>query len=210
MGLGQKLLELRKKKGLSQEEVAEKLSVTRQTVSKWETDQSMPDFDKIGPLCDLYEISADALLRGIEKTEETNMSDESSIEIKKTKKAKGIGIGILLYFVAIAFIMISIPVLQMNPIVSSAIFLLICGIATYSIVFSCIVYKTPKTKKEEKENAMVKQIDNVLSLITLIIYLIVSFTTMAWHITWIIWIVYAIITEIVKLIFMIGGTKDEK
>ena len=43
MSIGKKLYELRKQKGLSQEEVADKLNVSRQTVSKWETDQSMPD-----------------------------------------------------------------------------------------------------------------------------------------------------------------------
>ena len=48
--IGEKLLELRKKKGLSQEEVAQELNVSRQTISKWETDQSTPDFDKIIPL----------------------------------------------------------------------------------------------------------------------------------------------------------------
>ena len=45
MDLGNKLLTLRKQKGLSQEEVADNLGVSRQTVSKWETDQSTPDFD---------------------------------------------------------------------------------------------------------------------------------------------------------------------
>ena len=57
MNIGEKLLELRKAKHLSQEEVADRLNVSRQTVSKWETDQSMPDFDKIAPLCELYQIS---------------------------------------------------------------------------------------------------------------------------------------------------------
>ena len=57
MSLGEKLLSLRKKKGLSQEEVADLLHVTRQTVSKWETDQSTPDFDKVVPICKLYDIS---------------------------------------------------------------------------------------------------------------------------------------------------------
>ena len=47
MSLGERLLDLRKKKGLSQEEIAGLLDVSRQTVSKWETDQSTPDFDKI-------------------------------------------------------------------------------------------------------------------------------------------------------------------
>ena len=59
--LGERLLNLRKDKKLSQEEVADKLNVTRQTVSKWETDQSMPDFDKIVPLCELYEITPNEL-----------------------------------------------------------------------------------------------------------------------------------------------------
>ena len=53
MSLGERLLDLRKKKGLSQEEIAGLLDVSRQTVSKWETDQSTPDFDKIIPICKL-------------------------------------------------------------------------------------------------------------------------------------------------------------
>ena len=64
MDLGQKLLELRKSKQYSQEEVAFKLNVSRQTISKWETNQSTPDFDKIAPLCELYGITADELLTG--------------------------------------------------------------------------------------------------------------------------------------------------
>lgn len=212
MDLGQKLLELRKSKGLSQEEVAEKLNVTRQTVSKWETDQSTPDFDKIGPLCDLYEISADSLLRNIEKTEEKENKKESleNVEIKKTKKAHGIGIGIFLYALACAWVMVAIPVMQMNPIVASAIFLLICAIATYVIIFSCIVYKTSKTKKEEHASSIVKSINKLLALITLIIYLLLSFITYDWHITWILWLVYAIAAEIVRLIFMLRSDTDEK
>lgn len=47
MSLGQRLYDLRKTTGLSQEKAAEQLGVTRQTVSKWETDQTTPDFDKI-------------------------------------------------------------------------------------------------------------------------------------------------------------------
>ncbi len=71
MDIGEKLFELRKQKNLSQEEVAEKLNVTRQTVSKWETNQSTPDFDKIIPICELFEISTEELLTG-KKVEEKN------------------------------------------------------------------------------------------------------------------------------------------
>lgn len=210
MALGNKLINLRKKTGLSQEEVAEKLGVTRQTVSKWETDQSTPDFDKIGPLCELYGISADELLMGKEKNIETPNLDENIESTKKMKKAKGIGFGVILYFVAIAWIMVSIPVLRIDPIVASAIFLVICGIATFFIIYSGIVYKTKKKPEEVEEKSVIKQIDNVLSLITLIIYLSVSFFTMAWAVTWIIWIIYAAVIEIIKLAFMLKGKENEK
>lgn len=209
MSLGQKLYELRKQKNLSQEEVAEKLNVTRQTISKWETDQSTPDFDKITPLCKLYDISADELLTGKKKeTEEKEKTKNENID-KTKKKALGIGIGILLYFVAIAVIMITIPVLKFNPIVSSAIFLLICGVATFVIVYSCIVYRKEK-QQETKEEKLAKQIDEILSIVTLIIYLVISFITMAWAITWIIWIIYGLISEIIKLIIILRGEENEK
>lgn len=214
MNLGERLFNLRKDKKLSQEEVAEKLNVTRQTVSKWETDQSLPDFDKIAPLCELYGISADELLTGKKKEEDMILpTEENNIDTKndsiKSKRANGIGKGILLYFVAIAWIMIAIPVLKINPIVSSAIFLLICGISTYIIVYTCIVYKGEKKKKDESSKLQ-KQINEVIAMIFLIIYLLVSFITMAWHITWILWIVYGLIEEIVKLVFMLRGNKNEK
>ena len=70
--ISKRLTKFRKAAKLSQEEVADKLNVSRQTVSKWETGQSTPDFDKIAPLCELYNVSTDELLRGVipEKKEE--------------------------------------------------------------------------------------------------------------------------------------------
>ena len=57
MTLGEKLFVQRKKAGLSQEEVADKLDVSRQTVSKWETNQSTPELNKAKLLCQLYGVS---------------------------------------------------------------------------------------------------------------------------------------------------------
>lgn len=214
MDLGEKLYALRREKHLSQEEVAEKLNVTRQTVSKWETNQSTPDFDKIAPLCALYGISADELLTGVKKEE--NVYPENKEERKlenQRKKALAIGIGILIYFIAIAiaWIMVSIPVLRMNPISASAIFLLICGVATFVIVYAAIVYKEKKKDvKESKQDKFRKQVIEIASMITLVIYLFISFLTMAWHITWLIWIVYALVEEIIKLIFLLRGNVGEK
>ncbi len=212
MTIGEKLLNLRKQKNLSQEEVANCLNVSRQTISKWETDQSTPDLDKIGPLCELFEISADELIIGKTVEKKVVAEEQESKETyfyNKRKRAQGIGKGVLLYFVAIAWIMISIPVFMMNPILASAIFLIICGVATYLIIYSCMIYKN---KKEEipKENKLLKQIESIIGCIFLIIYLLISFITMSWHITWIIWIVCGLVEEILKLIFMLKGDKDEK
>ena len=211
--LGERLFKLRRDKKLSQEEAAEKLNVTRQTISKWETDQSMPDFDKVVPLCELYGITPNELF--IELKEETNQNNEIIIDSEKeqiriNKKAKGIAISVILYILAVVWIMISIPVLNMNPIVASAIFLLICGIATGLIIYVCIVYKKIKTKEETKQDSLKKQISNVVVIIVTIIYLIISFKTMAWHLTWIIWIIYGLFEEILNLIFMLWSIKDEK
>lgn len=61
--LGEKLKNARKAKGFSQDEVAEKLKVTRQTVSKWENGRTAPDVETLVKLSDLYETSLDLLMR---------------------------------------------------------------------------------------------------------------------------------------------------
>ncbi len=205
MNLGERLLALRKAKGLSQEEVAEKLNVTRQTVSKWETDGSTPDFDKIVPLCNLYGITADELLTGAksESKKEYDMKDNDN----RLKKTKGIVLGIFMFFIAVAWIIVSILALKLNPILSSAVFLLICGLGVAMIVYSSIYYKNERI---EKKNKLLKQIDSLLGLVTLVIYLLISFATSAWHITWVVWIIYALVMEIVKLVFLLRGESIEE
>jgi len=63
MTLPEKILELRTAGGLSQGELADRLEVSRQSVSKWETGQSVPDLDKIIKLADLFGITVDELVR---------------------------------------------------------------------------------------------------------------------------------------------------
>ncbi len=62
MTIGEKIVLLRTSAKMSQEQFAEKLSVSRQSVSKWEMDQSLPQIDKILQICELFSISADQLL----------------------------------------------------------------------------------------------------------------------------------------------------
>lgn len=210
MNLGNRLLSLRKKKGLSQEEAADALGVSRQTISKWETDQSTPDFDKIIPLCKLYEISTDELITGTEtmiepssKTEEPN-----DYEQKRKEKAKYIGLGVFLYFVAIATFMMT-P-LHGDPMISLPLFLIICGLATYSIVYGNIVYRRKVKQKEEKTSLILRTIISILAILTTVAYFVISFTTYAWHITWLIWIIFAAVAKIVKLIYLLKEDSNEE
>lgn len=62
MSLGNNLAKARKKSGLSQEEVAEKLGVSRQTISKWETDETLPDIRQSKRLAVLYHLTLDELI----------------------------------------------------------------------------------------------------------------------------------------------------
>jgi len=63
MKLGEKLQQLRKKSGLSQEQLAAQLTVSRQAVSKWELDETMPDTENVIQLSRLFGVSCDYLLR---------------------------------------------------------------------------------------------------------------------------------------------------
>ena len=67
MTVSEKIYTLRTRLGLSQEELAEKLGVSRQSVSKWETGQSVPDLEKIIKLADLFGVSVDELVREEER-----------------------------------------------------------------------------------------------------------------------------------------------
>lgn len=231
MTLGQRLYEMRKEKGFSQEKVAEALGVTRQTISKWETDQTTPDFDKILPLCELYNITTEELLRGEEKPKntfeygntDTNYSycDESRYNIPQTEpepepqeKAqfeKRRIKSVLLMSIAISLYILSvIPffVLNNSKIMLTAFFVIIAA-ATMMIVFA-VLSKPKATKKNilpSKENRLYKMITSILSGVILIIYMLISFITGAWNITWLLWVIYGILCEIIKLIFLLKGSE---
>ena len=78
MNLGEKIKELRKSKGITQEQLSDMLNVSSQAVSKWETGVANPDLALIPDLAKLFEVSADELL-GIEKNKDTSSNIENDI-----------------------------------------------------------------------------------------------------------------------------------
>lgn len=219
MNIGEKLFELRKEKNLSQEEVAEKLNVTRQTVSKWETNQSTPDFDKIIPLCELFGIGAEELLTG-KKTQEKqeNILEEPQIEKGMTKEearrksAEVVSTSVFICVIAVALFTVAVATLNFDPVIATAMFLVAIGFASARLVRHYMsVPKFEETKEDAKEKEIVKQMNGIIGTFCTVLYFIVSFTTMAWHVTWIIFVIEGLLCHVVKLLFMLKEEKsDEK
>lgn len=96
--LGEKIISERKKCKLSQEDLAEKLGITRQTISNWELNETSPDLKQASKLCDIFNISLDeltgkenAILTRLDKTE------SNSKLIIKLVKTVGITLGTLIF-----------------------------------------------------------------------------------------------------------------
>ena len=121
MEFNNKLYELRKQKGFSQEELANRLNVSRQTISKWEVGDSTPDMEKLVAISDLFEVSLDELVKGEEpklaepseqivKSELYSDIKEQVLTVDNKKKAKkgikiaGIILGIFVLIDVISFV----------------------------------------------------------------------------------------------------------
>lgn len=131
MALAEKILSLRTARGMSQDDLAEKLEVSRQSVSKWETAQSTPDLDKIIKLADLFSVSVDELVREGEQPRPPEQPQPQVIYVEREKRElttvqktgvvleiTGVALAIisimgapLMVFAAAAFVILGLPLL---------------------------------------------------------------------------------------------------
>jgi transcriptional regulator with XRE-family HTH domain len=91
MNLSEKIFELRKAKGVSQEQLAEKLGVSRQSVSKWESGESLPEIERIIELSKVFNVTTDYLLKPSEVDElsiRTEMLEKQQRDLIKKSEAK--------------------------------------------------------------------------------------------------------------------------
>ena len=194
MTIGDRLLKLRKERNLSQEDLANELDVSRQTVSKWETNQSMPEFDKIVPLCEYFGITTDELLTGSK-----DIIEAKEVNIK-SRFAANLAISIGLYIFSIVLIILFATYFD-APVLGVCLFFTTIAIATGLIIYNGIVYGKEKKKTVTKEKPQLKLVMDCVNIIALVVYFIVSFTTMAWHITWVIFLIACLVNTVVKLLF---------
>ena len=106
MSIGNNIYKLRTSKNLSQGELADQLDVSRQSVSKWETDAAVPDLDKLMKLCDVFDISLDELTgrnTNLEKAENTTSTIEKTSSAQKIIGYILFGFSLLLGLVTLIF-----------------------------------------------------------------------------------------------------------
>lgn len=90
MNVGEKIKKIRKMAGMTQEELAEKMNVSRQTISKWEKEISSPDLESAIALCELFEISLDDLVKGEQSVKEEKISLQDMIKINRRNQKQTI------------------------------------------------------------------------------------------------------------------------
>lgn len=103
MKINERILSLRKLNHLTQEQLGEKLSVSRQAVSKWESDTALPDLNNIIQMCNLFNVSADYLLFGKESEKDTTLPVSDKIPKPNFISA--------VFFSVFAVLLISVPFL---------------------------------------------------------------------------------------------------
>lgn len=104
MKFNEKLIELRKKSGLSQEELGYKLNVTRQTISKWELGQTTPEMDKLIELGKLFNLSVDDLINeSVDISGQAQKIDDRPIGESMNGNKKGFIIAVVIMVVMIGF-----------------------------------------------------------------------------------------------------------
>ena len=116
MNISDRIQTLRKAKGMSQEQLADAVGVSRQAVSKWESEQASPDLDKVVIMSELFDVTTDYILKGIEPVEVqdhktmADVIDQKILTEKNGQKAKTvfkyvlIGLGVLFAIDFIVFV----------------------------------------------------------------------------------------------------------
>ena len=213
MTIGTKIQNLRKQRGMSQEQLAEALGVSRQAVSKWEAEQSVPDIDKIISICDYFGVTTDYILRNAEllQTElqsepiventyiSENKVDEENAE-KQKKSALLLAVAIVLYILCVA------PVIIIQNEIGVVLMFVMIAATTGIIVYRSTLNRKnnddeEKAENKKNENPTLKTAKSCVWAVAVIIYFVISFLSSAWYITWLVFPITGAITDVIEACF---------
>ena len=195
--IANRLQKLRKENGYSQEELADKLGISRQAVSKWERAESSPDTDNLIILARLYNMSLDELLYDNESDEEirerSKDKEDAQTESEKNESTSGVHVGSKGVFIS-------------DDDGSSV------RINNHGVT---VVDKDGKTIRigkhhhncddevilPKKKRLILSIIDSVIVSLTLIAYLVWSCLTNMWYLSWILWVAMPVEMSLFEAIF---------
>ena len=131
MAFSENLQFIRTQAGVTQEQLAEQLDVSRQSVSKWESGASFPEMDTLLRICDLYNVNLDTLLRG--SVEESRVSDTARYDDHMNRFSLQIALSVFAIIAGVA-LMILLSALGLSEMLAAALFMLILTISVVVIV----------------------------------------------------------------------------
>lgn len=138
MSFSENLQYIRTRECITQEQLAEQLDVSRQSVSKWEGGASFPEMDTLLRLCDLYHVDLDTLLRG--NVEENDVSDTAGYDRFMSRFALKISVSVAAIIVGVSLMML-LEVFGVHEMLATALFLLVVTVSVVVLVASGIQHE---------------------------------------------------------------------
>ncbi len=136
MSIGEQISKIRKISGMTQEELGEKLNVSRQTISKWEKDISSPDLECAAALCELFQISLDDFVKGRQTVKnEEKISLQDMMKINQRTQRRTIFLLSGLFFLIIGILAV-LFITALNNTVNSIEYMIYRYIATGQYVYA--------------------------------------------------------------------------
>lgn len=138
MAFNENLQNLRKMKGMSQEQLAEQLEVSRQAVSKWESGSGYPETEKLITICEIFDCSIDTLLKG--KITADSTGEKNKYENLQNRFSRGIALGIGIILLGVTILVYLVGVANMAETVSTGERYAILGVV---ILLCCVAIAVP-------------------------------------------------------------------
>ena len=135
MAFSENLQYIRAREGITQEQLAEQLSVSRQSVSKWESGLSFPEMDTLLHICELYDVNLDTLLRG--SVEQSSVADTAQYDAFMNRYARRIAFSVGGILAGVSA-MIFLNAWQVSEMISTALLLLVITVAVVVLIASGI------------------------------------------------------------------------
>lgn len=135
MAFSENLQFIRSRAGITQEQLAEQLSVSRQSVSKWESGLSFPEMDTLLRICELYDVNLDTLLRG--SVEQSSVADTAQYDAFMNRYARRIAFSVGGILAGVST-MIFLNAWQVSEMISTALLLLVITVSVVVLIASGI------------------------------------------------------------------------